>query len=238
MTFGAPAEARPPARAIGGLLVAAGGLTACITLVWLSMRAVMNVGGACADGGPYVSAQPCPEGVALAMIAGVFGLFGFGALGLWAGAVVGGGWVGLPLLAWPGLFLSLGWTFLEFGVAPPEGFGAGPEWGWLIPGVLFVLMGGAPLVLGFMARDEIRSGGNAAVSARFGMPVVSVSRRTAGATVGGAEARARQGSSPRDDADVVDRLERLAQLRRAGDLTNAEYETAKAAVLDAAGRRG
>ena len=22
----------------------------------------MNVGGSCADGGPYVSAQPCPDG--------------------------------------------------------------------------------------------------------------------------------------------------------------------------------
>jgi hypothetical protein len=36
------------------------GLSACITLVFLGMRAVMDIGGACADGGPYVSANPCP----------------------------------------------------------------------------------------------------------------------------------------------------------------------------------
>jgi hypothetical protein len=30
---------------------------------------------------------------------------------------------------------------------------------------------------------------------------------------------------------LVDRLERLAELRRAGDLTTAEFETAKAATL-------
>jgi len=42
-----------------------------MSLVWafFSMRAVMDVGGACADGGPYVSAQPCPDGTWLIAIA-------------------------------------------------------------------------------------------------------------------------------------------------------------------------
>ena len=40
-----------------------------------------------------------------------------------------------------------------------------------------------------------------------------------------------------DDGALVDRLERLAALRRRGDLTNEEYETAKAATLAEAGRR-
>lgn len=189
------------------------------------MRAVMNVGGACADGGPYVSAQPCPEGVALLMVVGIFGLFGFGALGFWAGAVVGGAWVGLPLLAWPGLFLSLGWNFLEFGISPPASFGDGPELGWLIPGVIFVLMGGVPLVLGVMARNEIRSGGSASVSARFGTPVVAMRRASAGADQ----------APGADRGDLVDRLERLARLRRDGDITDAEYESAKAAILGSVG---
>lgn len=227
MTFGAPAVSSPdvPGRAAAGLTIAATGLAACITLIWLSMRAVMNVGGACADGGPYVSAQPCPEGVALLMIVGIFGLFGFGALGFWAGAAVGGAWIGLPLLAWPGLFLSLGWNFLEFGISPPVAFGEGPELGWLIPGVIFVLMGGVPLVLGLMARNEIRSGGSASVSARFGTPVIAMRRAAAGAdqAVGA------------DHGDLVDRLERLARLRRDGDITDAEYESAKAAVLESTG---
>src|SRR6195952_319708 len=41
-----------------------------ISLAWafFSMRVVMDVGGSCADGGPYVSAQPCPSG------AGIIGL--------------------------------------------------------------------------------------------------------------------------------------------------------------------
>jgi hypothetical protein len=58
-------------------------------------------------------------------------------------------------LAWPGLFLSLGWNFLEFTFSPP---GGGLAWGWLICGVLFVLMGGLPLILAFKpAREKISS---------------------------------------------------------------------------------
>jgi hypothetical protein len=54
------------------------------------------------------------------------------------------------LLAWPALFLSLGWNFLEYGVDPPDG-SANVVWGWLFCGVLFVLMGGLPLLFGISA---------------------------------------------------------------------------------------
>ena len=63
--------------------------------------------------------------------------------------------VNLMPLAWPGLFLSLGWNFLEFAFAPP---GGGFAWGWLVCGVVFVLMGGLPLLLAFKpAREKIRA---------------------------------------------------------------------------------
>jgi hypothetical protein len=242
MTFGAPAEERLPLRAVLGLFTAAFGLAACLTLVWLGMRGVMDIGGACADGGPYVSAQPCPDGVPLLMTLGIFGLFGFGALGFWAGAIVGGGWVGLPLLAWPALFLSLGWNFLEYGVNPPESFGEGPELGWLIPGVLFVLMGGVPLLVAWRARDAIRADGKAGVAVRFGAPSFGSVRRAASVVTVGSRPRdesegrtsgpvAAAAVTGTDHGDIVDRLERLARLRRSGDLTNSEYDAAKAALL-------
>ena len=41
-----------------------------------------------------------------------------------------------------------------------------------------------------------------------------------------------------DDDALVDRLERLAAMRRRGDLTTAEYETAKAATLAEAAAGG
>ena len=56
---------RAPALVVLSVLV----LSVCLTWTFFAMRAVMNVGGACADGGPYVSAQPCPGGAGLIAIA-------------------------------------------------------------------------------------------------------------------------------------------------------------------------
>ncbi len=232
MTFGASALSAPSRRAILGLLVSAFGLAACVTLLWLGMRAVMAVGGACADGGPYVSVQPCPDGVAMSMMLGIFGLFGFGGLGLWAGALIGGSWMFLPLLAWPGLFLSLGWNFLELGATPPAGLGEGPELGWLIPGVMFVVMGGLPLVVAWRAPGVVRSG-RAQLGARQGTPLFGSARLSA-PPAGPAQEREplpRPDGAPVPPADVVDRIERLADLRRRGDLTSEEFELAKRHVL-------
>src|SRR4029078_11270851 len=63
-----------------GLALAVAAMAACVTLVFLGMRAVMDVGGACADVGAHVSAQPSADGVAPAMFLAIFGLFGWGAL--------------------------------------------------------------------------------------------------------------------------------------------------------------
>ena len=158
------------------LLVAVAGLTACITLIYLGMRAVMDVGGACADGGPYVSAQPCPDGTPAAMLLGVFGLFGFGALGMASGARIGGyGW--LPLLAWTGLFATLGWNFLDYGlVNPPEGQGI--EWGYVIPGVLFQLMAWVPVAFVLLTLRAPR-GSSAAPGGSRSRPTPSAGRAMA-----------------------------------------------------------
>ena len=90
-------------------------------------------------GRPVCHRDPCPEGVPLVLVGGIFGLFGFGGLMAWKGSVIGGPYAALVALAWPALFLSLGWNFLEYALTPPPGEGI--VWGWLIPGVLFVLMG-------------------------------------------------------------------------------------------------
>src|SRR6476469_1302714 len=54
-----------PALVVVSVLV----LAVSLTWTFFAMRAVMNVGGSCADGGPYVSAQPCPAGAGLIAIA-------------------------------------------------------------------------------------------------------------------------------------------------------------------------
>ena len=126
-------------------LVGVLGLAAALTIIWLSMRAVLDVGGYCAEGGPYVIAQHCPDGVAWLLPLSIFAGLGSAGLMGWKGAQLGGPYGGLVLLAWPALFISLGWNFLQFAFFPPEGM-TGIELGWLIPGILFVIMGAVPLV--------------------------------------------------------------------------------------------
>ena len=110
-----------------------------VTLTWsfYSMLAVMNVGGSCADGGPYVSAQPCPDGAILIAIAipvmlltAIFG----------SGIAMAVGAPNLLIPMWGFLFGALGWNFLEYSF-----IGDDVVWGWLICGVVFWLMA-APAV--------------------------------------------------------------------------------------------
>lgn len=226
------------------LLVGVAGLAMCLTLVFVAMRAVLDIGGACADGGPYIPRVSCPDGVPLAMVGGIFGLFGFGGLVGWFGSRISARYAGLVLLAWPALFLSLGWNFLEYGLRPPgeEGW----AWGWLICGVLFVLMGGGPLLAALPGRT-----GRAAAASVYPIPnrlrerVVAQpqSRKALLTTLSRAlreEAAERAGDAAApaaDDDDLVGRLERLAALRDRGAIDSTEYTLAKHALILDAGRR-
>lgn len=114
----------------------------CLTLVYQSMRAVMDVGGACASGGAYQIRQACPKGVAWVLPVGIFGMFVAGIF-TFLGVFPDGG----PrpyVFAWSALFLALGWNFLDYGLNPPGENGT--VVGWLICGIVFVLMGGVPLL--------------------------------------------------------------------------------------------
>lgn len=108
-----------------------------LTLAWdfLSMRAVMDVGGSCADGGPYVSAQSCPEGAGFIGIAIPLMLLA-AFIGSFAAATRSAPNLLVPM--WVALFLALGWNFLEYGLRDSSG-GAGT--GWVVCGVVFWLMG-------------------------------------------------------------------------------------------------
>jgi hypothetical protein len=182
-----PSDGRVGWRTIAWFLVGVAGLAMSITLLWLGMRSVMDVGGACADGGPYVSAQSCPDGAPLATVGGMFGLFLFGGLITWKGSSIGGGWGSIALLGWPALFLSLGWNFFEYGFNPPAPPGQSPgwEWGWIVCGVVFGLMGGIPLLLGLAIADADfrthrrgdRGTGSASRLAATAAPNVIMSRR-------------------------------------------------------------
>ena len=228
MELGVSSQATPRVGAVVRYLFGVGGLAFALTILWLSMRLVMGIGGSCASGGPYVPAVECPDAVVALTPLSIFGIFIFGGLALWGGAQLGAGWAGLVALAWPALFLSLGWNFLEFGLRPP---GAAPgelEWSWLICAVVFGLMGGGPLAVAIWGLREGRRGRTRTSGEHY------TSHRVAASPRGGYELRA-VSRLPSEPSPTADRLERLARLRDAGDLTLAEFEAAKRATLAEAG---
>ncbi len=234
--------------------------TMSITLLFLGMRAVLDVGGACADGGPYVTAQPCPTGTPLAMVGGMFGLFGAAGLIVWFGSRIGGAATAIVALGWPLLFVSLGYNFVDYGLHSPDGE-PGIVWGWVIPGVLFWIMGIAPLIVAIAAWREARAGrqGNRMSqtvvnrlrpiprrpTAGEPEPVVVVptdpgARRTERSYVSsdfaptyarGAVVDAAPASASADTGDLADDLEKLSRLHAIGDLTDDEFSRAKADML-------
>ena len=44
------------------MFVSLAGVAAGLTALFLGMRRVMEIGGFCAEGGPFVIQHPCPEG--------------------------------------------------------------------------------------------------------------------------------------------------------------------------------
>jgi hypothetical protein len=199
-----------PARL--GLLLALAGVAAALTILFLAMRSVMEIGGACASGGPFVPVRPCPRGVPGLMIGAI-----------WGGMILAFVYVWFSIrhrvpsfggLLWPALFISLGWNFLEYGLDPP--FGDGLEWSWLLCGVLFMLMGGIPLWI--WVSVQRRQGLSPAMSRipRPLLPVAGVPQRVAWPS---AEADAAD--------DLASVLERLEALHQSGALDDSEFKAAK-----------
>lgn len=112
-------------------------LSVCVLLLavfitWLlaAMRAVMDIGGSCASGGPYVIVAPCPEhSTALTLV----GMFGSAFIAL-VGTVFAVG-LGAPNLLVPYWTFTIGGmvvTFLVYGFASDSA----PVWGWIVGGLV------------------------------------------------------------------------------------------------------
>lgn len=137
-------DGSPSAKRWVLMVIGLAGAVMGLTLLFLGMRAVMEVGGVCGSGSTVsVPRVQCPKGVPGVMMLGIFGGLIF--LGIYVFNAIG---VNLGALAWPALFLSLGWNFLVYGLDPPVG---DVSVGWLVCAVLFGLMGGVPLVIGLWA---------------------------------------------------------------------------------------
>jgi hypothetical protein len=210
----------------------------------------MDMGGSCASGGPYVVARPCPEGIGwMTPVSILLGLVAVGWMMFWDHGLPGPKWV---LFAWPALFLSLGWNFWEYGLDSPAG---GVEVGWIVCGVLFVLMGGLPL-LALKSRDvRLAAFWSDAPPSTEGREVVRPSAKTVLRTVTPtfkASTRSSAGPPPApprprstaapppfsptggdSSTEMVGELQKLAAMHRAGELSDEEFAIAKQRVLRA-----
>jgi hypothetical protein len=198
------------------IFLAVGLVSASLTVLFLGMRSVMNIGGSCASGGPYLTARPCPGHVAALMPAAIWGGLIF--TGLYVFFAMHYGVPTIVSLAWPALFLSLGYNFFDYGVR-----GAAGQSGFLVAGAIFVLIGGVPLVgaLPHLWRVYVRGREDDPKPWHVA---------TTGAAVGSAvDLLNRLGKSP--DEDMTDSLERLDQLHKSGALDDLEYAKAKNKVI-------
>ena len=121
-------------------------VAASLAWVFLGMRAVLGVGGACADGGPYASTQSCPDGSWL-LFPAVAVLVGAAVWGSSAAGAVGAPSLQLPV--WAATFLLLGWNFWEFGLSSDPG---GRVAGWVVCGALFWALAAPAVWLLFRQR--------------------------------------------------------------------------------------
>lgn len=245
-------------RATFWISMSLAGTAAGLTMLYLGMRSVMEIGGACADGGPFVPAVRCPEGVPFMILGGIWGAIIF--LGIYAWQTLKHNIPSFLALSWSALFLSLGWNFLEFGLNPP--FGEALAWGWLVCAILFGLMGGIPLLfavkpvlrnffnpkpepdrvkplpvgqlkarLAARPKKKRRSAGHATAGAAAGAPKSAwATLRDMGTPTAGSSAEA---PAPGGEAeDMVAALERLQYLHKSGSLTDAEFAAAKARIIE------
>jgi hypothetical protein len=142
---------RSPLRRFRDVVLLGAEVAGAITILSVIMRSVGEVGGSCADGGLYVSGQPCPDGTGVAMLA---------VLGLAVFCVVATIWGAARSRAlhpvfwfWPALFLALGSNSLDDGLFDPPA-GAGISGGYVSCGVLFWVMGAGRLTADGYRRAE------------------------------------------------------------------------------------
>ena len=255
-----PSTTRRIVRWIGSLIGIVG-VAMCITLMGKALSSVMAVGGSCASGNqPYVVANPCPTGVPAEMLIGIFGAMAFG--GLFAFGVGMKNLVVVKLL-WSALFLGLGGVFLVKGL-PINGQGAAV--GGIIAGVVFVLMGAAPLVSWLPQVFRLLVNGSSDTPTRAAKPgsidpFLSKALASTAAAGGSApadpltppdltppprptppETSRPAGTGPATAAasggsgDLGGELDHLAALHRSGDLSDAEFQAAKSSAIQRGGK--
>lgn len=131
---------RPGIGRVVTTLVSIGCMAAILVMVPFAGMKLLDVGGFCAEGGPYVIRQECPEGVIPVLAGGLPLLFVFGIAYTLA---LPAGWRFLLVWGWPILFLGLAAVFfISAFTAPDQSFAVAP----FITGIVMAGIGFLPLL--------------------------------------------------------------------------------------------
>ena len=135
-------------------------LSALCGMVIMAALAVINVGGYCAEGGPYVIAQHCPDGSAVVLSLGIPLMF---LLGFFYAMAKPAPWPSTFGWLWPVLFVGMAIAFFIGAANAPGGIG----WAAIVTGIVMLVLGVAPIVI-FAGRSSDSS--RAPLSSRFSTP--------------------------------------------------------------------
>jgi hypothetical protein len=215
-------------------------LVSLLLMTWALYHLVRT--GTCASGGPYVSARPCPSDTGakiLGLMGGIFGLLIGGAVyAARGGRGRGGGTLGMGVVLWSLLFISLAVATFVAAYGPANNDAPGAKTAAVILAIVFLPMAILPLLgaVGFGAgRKRLFGGGGDAprVYPKPAPPPMDFSPRPAGTPVSPfSPPAAPPSSAPGAQAgDVATRLRKLDQLRDSGLLTDEEFEAKKADIL-------
>lgn len=132
----------PPIRKYLLLFLGLAGFCFSLTILYLCMRAVLNIGGYCAEGGPYEIQVHCPKATAYLAPLSIFGMFIFGFtyfINNFPNVF------NFTIFFWTALFGSLGWNFLDFSL---QSFKRQENnYSWLICAIIFFAMALGPVLL-------------------------------------------------------------------------------------------
>jgi hypothetical protein len=197
-------------RATLAILVFGGLVAGSFTVLFLGMRAVMEIGGSC--GG--VGAPRCPGNVGGLMPAAIWGGLIFAGLYIWQ--CVKHHVPSFTSLLWPALFLSLGYNFFDYAFN-----GGVVAAGFLICGVVFGLMGAVPLLYAIPHLWNVYRRGEIEADKPWHV-------KATGNAVGALKTIGKLQTKP---VGMAENLERLDELHRSGALTDFEYAQAKDRVI-------
>jgi hypothetical protein len=197
-------------RALLGLAIAA---LAIVGVDWGIYHLVRT--GSCGSSTTYVSTRPCPPGTGghiLALVGGIFG--GLIGIAIWGSRGPRGrpAAMGLGLIMWSLLFVTLAGSVALAAFGPANSDNAGARTAAIVLAVVFLPMGLAPLPLALAGARR-----QPAQPISLGPPVVS---------------RPPPAANPPDPPDPLDRLAKLGELRRRGLVTEDEFEAQKKRLLD------